>query len=207
MLVEGLRRGDQQVFTDVVQRHASAMLRVARTHVRSRAVAEEVVQETWLRVIRGIDRFEARSSLKVWIFRILTNVAMTRARREGRSAPFTDLRREPPVDGSVEPAERFLSSGHGQRAGSWATPLHRWPDESPTERLYARETRARLRGAIQALPPKQRIVLVLVDVEGWNTHEVCAALEISPQNQRTLLHRGRARLRRSLEAYLEREAE
>ncbi|MCA1700515.1 MAG: sigma-70 family RNA polymerase sigma factor [Actinobacteria bacterium] len=200
-LLDALRRGDAEAFETIVHRHASAMLRVALTYVRSRAVAEEVVQDTWIAVLGAVDRFERRSSLKTWIFRILTNTAKTRAAREGRTVPFSDLPRAASQDESAVEPERFLDQG--SRAGSWAHALHRWADDSPAERLYARETRERVSRAIRALPPAQRIVLALRDVEGWSAAEVCDALELSDENQRVLLHRARSRVRRALERYFE----
>lgn len=201
-LLGNLRRGDEEAFAALVDCHSSSMLRVATMYVRSRAVAEEVVQDTWIRVLRGVGRFEGRSSLKTWIFRILTNSAKTRAEQEGRSVPFSELAwpeadHPPSVDLS-----RFRDATHGERADWWVAPLNRWPNQDPSDRLFARETRTRIRRAIAGLPPKQRIVLTLRDIEGWSAEEVCDALELSDQNQRLLLHRARSRLRSSLERYL-----
>ncbi len=204
-LLEALRRGEDGPFATLVDRHSSAMLHLASSYVRSRAVAEEVVQDAWVSVLRGIDRFEGRSSLKTWIFRILTNTAKTRAQREGRTVPFSDLA---PEIGGGEPAvepERFLDASHAGRAGWWAAPPRRWADESPSEQLFARETRERISRAIGALPPMQRVVITLRDVEGWAADEVCDALELSGENQRVLLHRARSRVRRSLERFVEGE--
>ncbi len=200
-LLEALRRDDKEAFATLVDRHASAMLRVASTYVRSRAVAEEVVQDTWIAVLRGLTRFEGRASLKTWIFRILTNTAKTRAEREGRTVPFADVTLGPEDELSVSP-ERFLG-GRSDRAGWWAAPLQRWPDDKPAEQLFARETRERISRAIEALPSVQRIVITLRDIEGWSAEEVCSALELSDGNQRLLLHRARSRVRHSLERYLE----
>ena len=201
-LLDALRRGDEAAFATLVDRHTLPMLRVAVTYVGSRAVAEEVVQDTWLAVLSGLDRFEGRSSLKTWIFRILTNAAKTRAEREGRTVPFSEW---PPAVLGEEQAvgpERFLAAGQEGRAGWWATPLQRWPDDSPAARLFARETRERIGKAIGALPPTQRVVITLRDVEGWSPKEVCNVLEISETNQRVLLHRARTKVRRALDEYL-----
>jgi RNA polymerase sigma-70 factor (ECF subfamily) len=183
-LLGALRRGDEDAFAALVDRYSPLMLRVALTHVRSRAVAEEVVQESWLGVIHGLDRFEARSSLKTWIFRILTNRAKTRGERESRCTPFSSL------TGGEEDDGRALASPPTD---------HR---TVPHDRLMAREARCHLKIAIDGLPARQQQVLVLRDVEGWDAQEVCNALAVSEGNQRVLLHRARARVRRELERYL-----
>jgi RNA polymerase sigma-70 factor, ECF subfamily len=167
------------------------MLRVARSLVGNRTVAEEVVQEAWLGVLRGLDRFEGRSSLKTWIFRILTNIAKTRAQRERRSVPFSELGGD---DGpSVDPG-RF-----DPVFGVWSDP----PQRLPESRLLAGELRVIVEGAIERLPPSQRTVITLRDVEGWSADEVCNALDLSETNQRVLLHRARTGVRKALEEYLE----
>jgi RNA polymerase sigma-70 factor (ECF subfamily) len=199
-LVAALRAGDEAAFGLLIDRHNSMLLRLARLYVGDPAVAEEVVQETWLGVLRGLDRFEGRSSLKTWICRILANRAKTRAEREGRSIPFSALweaRDEP--DETVD-ADRFHPAGH-PGAGHWATPPRDW-EVMPEERLLSAETRQRVRAAIDALPANQRMVISLRDVEGWSAAEVCNALAISETNQRVLLHRARGRVRRTLERYL-----
>ena len=177
------------------------MLRVARRYVRSPAVAEEVVQETWLGVLNGLDRFEGRASLKTWIFRILTNRALSRAERERRVTPFSAL-----VADDDEPAvdpDRFRPEGD-QWPGGWKTFPASW-DTLPEERLIARETLALVGEAIAELPERQHLVILMRDIEGWSADEVCQALAISEANQRVLLHRARSKVRRSLEAYLEPE--
>jgi RNA polymerase sigma-70 factor (ECF subfamily) len=175
------------------------MLRVARMFVSSRAVAEEVVQEAWLGVLKGIERFEGRSSLKTWIFRILTNTAKTRALREGRSIPFSSLAGDD-EPGGVEP-ERFL--GDDTRfPGHWAAPPQRW-DTSPEGRLLATETLDLIEREIAKLPPNQAIVVTMRDVEGFDAEDVRNALDISETNQRVLLHRARTKLRRALEEHLQ----
>jgi RNA polymerase sigma-70 factor, ECF subfamily len=198
-IVAGLRAGDERAFAAIVDLHTPALLRVAMAYVPSRAVAEEVVQETWIAVMRGIDAFEGRSSLKTWIFRILANVAMRGGSRERRSVPFAALAAaedtgEPTVD-----ADRFLPPDHELFPGHWAIMPARWP--TPEEGLLAGETRAVIAAAIEALPKAQRTVLALRDVEGWSSDEVCAALDISAGNQRILLHRARTRVRAAIEEY------
>jgi RNA polymerase sigma-70 factor (ECF subfamily) len=195
-LVDGLRAGDEAAFVELVRRYGPSMLRVAQLYVRSRAVAEEVVQEAWVGVLNGISRFEGRSSLRTWIFRILTNTAKTRAVREGRSVPFSAL--TPEDEGpSVDP-DRFL--GPGERyAGHWASPPASW---GPDDRLVAAETLAVIEAEIEALPPAQSLVITMRDVEGWSAEEVCNTLDLSETNQRVLLHRARTKVRRALEEYL-----
>ena len=191
-LVEALRRGDEAAFAALVDRYSRPMLRLAATYVRSPALAEEVVQEAWLGVVAGIDRFEGRSSLKTWIFRILTNTAQTRGAREARSVPFSSLEREGEGEPAVDP-ERFAAEGF------WASPPRSW--DVPDERLLSKETRERVAQAIETLPPMQRTVISLRDVEGWSSEEVRNVLELSETNQRVLLHRARSRVRSELERY------
>ncbi len=198
-LVAALRRGEEAAFVELVERYGASLLRLARTFVRDRAVAEEVVQETWLAVLNGIDRFEGRSSLKTWIFRILSNRARTRAVRERRSAPFSALAGEGEDDEAAVDADRFRPAGD-RWVGSWAAAPSDW-SHVPEERLLGRETLERVSEAIQALPPRQAEVLVLRDVEGWEPGEVCAALGITDGNQRILLHRARSKVRAALERY------
>jgi len=195
-LLGALRRGDERAFTTLVELHGASMLRLARVYVRDRAVAEEVVQEAWLGVLRGIERFEGRSSLRTWLHRIVANLARTRAVREARSVPFSALVEG---EGPSVPPERFR--GPDDRwAGHWATPPQPWG--RPDQELLSAETHARLVAAIDALPAAQRRVIVLRDVEGWSAPEVCNVLELSETNQRVLLHRARTKLRQALDDYL-----
>ncbi len=197
-LLDALRAGEESAFVALVQQHHASILRVARIYVSNRATAEEVAQETWLAVLNGLDRFEGRSSLKTWIFRILANIARTRAQRDARSLPFSSL-----GDETGEPAvdpDRFAPAGE-RWAGHWKSYPERW-DTQPEERLVGDEARARVEGAIVRLPPTQRQVITLRDVEGWSSEEVCSALEISETNQRVLLHRARSKVRQALEGYL-----
>jgi RNA polymerase sigma-70 factor (ECF subfamily) len=198
-LVAALRRGDAGAFATVVDRHSSAMIRVALAYVPSRSVAEEAVQETWIAVMRGIDAFEQRSSLKTWIFRILTNIAARSGARERRSVPFAALARAEDTAEPLVPPERFLPADHELYPGHWAIPPARWP--TPEEGLLAGETRDVIVEAIAALPPAQRTVILLRDIEGWSSEEVSEALEVSAGNQRVLLHRARNHVRNAIEGY------
>jgi RNA polymerase sigma-70 factor, ECF subfamily len=198
-LIRSLRDGDESAFAMLVEEHGATMLRVALMYVRSRAVAEEVVQEAWLGVLKGIDRFEGRSSLRTWIFRIVTNVAKTRGVRESRSVPFSALAAEEEVEGPSVPPERFRPAGD-RWAMHWAVPPEDWA--VPEERLLDAETRTVIAEAIAALPPAQRQVIALRDVEGWSAEEVCNVLELSETNQRVLLHRARTKVRQALDDYL-----
>jgi RNA polymerase sigma-70 factor, ECF subfamily len=197
-LVDALRAGDEGAFRALMREYGASMLRVAQLYVRSRAVAEEVVQDAWLAVFNGISRFEGRSSLKTWLFRILTNTAKTRATREARSVPFSALAAE--EEGAAVDPDRFL--GPDDRfPGHWAAPPQSWAGV-PEERLLASETLDVIRAEIDKLPPAQALVITMRDIEGFSPEEVCNALEISETNQRVLLHRARTKVRRALEDYL-----
>ena len=205
-LVGALRRGDAAAFADLVDSWGPAMLRVARLHVPSHAVAEEVVQEAWLAVLRGLPRFEARSSLRTWVFAIVRNLARERGKRERRVLPFAALR-DAWDDRSGEPAvalERFQGR-HGERPGWWAAPPARWGDAH--EQLETAEVNAALWAAIADLPRRQREVLVLRDVLGLAAEEACSVLGVSDGVQRVLLHRGRSKVRAALERHLAGEQE
>lgn len=193
--LEALRRGDERAFAALVDAHAPGMLRVAMLYVRDKAVAEEVVQEAWLGVLRGIERFEGRSALRTWLLRIVANIARTRAVKEGRSIPVSAVAgHEPSV-----PADRFRGADD-LWAGHWASPPAEW--RRPEHEILSGEVRAELLAAIDALPESQRRVIVLRDVEGWGADEVCDLLELSEANQRVLLHRARSTVRRQLDDYL-----
>jgi len=200
--VAALRRGDPAAFETLIDRYHATMVRVAGLYARDRQVAEEVVQETWLAVLEGIDRFEGRSSLRTWLFRILTNRAKTRATREGRSLPFSAVVGGGSDDQPTVDPDRFLDPSDPRGTGQWSAPPASW-ETIPEERLLSQETLDRIAAAIEALPPAQREVIRLRDVEGWTAPEVVEALEISDGNQRVLLHRARARVRAELESYLE----
>ena len=198
-VLDRLRRGDESVFADLLASHNAALLHVAMTYVSSRAVAEEVVQETWLGVVKGLDRFEGRSSLKTWIFKILANTARTRGARESRSVPFSSLAAAEADRGpSVDP-DRFLPPDHERHPGHWSVGPTAWP--TPEEGLAAGETREVIVAAIDGLPPAQRTVIALRDIGGWSPEDVCEALELTQGNQRVLLHRARTRVRQQLERH------
>ena len=197
-LLPALRAGDEEAFVALVTRYHASLKRVARAYVSTDAVAEDVVQETWLAVIEGLDRFEHRSTLKTWLFHILANKAKTRGVRERRMVPFASLAGAD--DEPAVPPDRFQRDGDAW-PGHWAAPPRPWED--PERRLASLEARAYLRAAIAALPATQQAVLTLRDVEGLDAEEVCGLLDVSAGNQRVLLHRARAKVRTQLERYFE----
>jgi len=184
MLLDALRAGDEAAFRTLVSRYHTRLIRFAESMVPSRAVAEEVVQDTWIGVVKGVDRFEGRSTVKTWLFRILANRARTTSAREGRTVPVGDDR---------ELESRFDAAGH------WNEPPLPWSD-GVDDRIVAGELAARVKGLLPSVPEAQRQVVVLRDLEGLDAAEVCALLDISDANQRVLLHRGRSRLRSLLES-------
>jgi RNA polymerase sigma-70 factor, ECF subfamily len=192
-LVTALRAGDEAAFATLIDRYYATMLRVARMYVATKEAAEDVVSDTFLGVIQGIHRFEGRSSLKTWLFRILVNRAKTGGQREARSRPFSSLAAELEADEPAVDPDRFRADGR------WATP----PSAVPEDEVLAAEAGERLMAAIDALPPAQRTVISLRDVEGFSGPEVSGLLEISEANQRVLLHRARSKVRAALERYLE----
>ena len=204
-LVDQLRHGNERAFAKVVADWSPAMLRVARGHVSTRASSEEVVQDTWLAVVRGLDRFEGRSSLRTWVFHILTNLAKTRGVREARTTPLSAWESawtSSAESGPVVDPDRFRGPddaypGHWTSVGAPSA----WPAE-PEQAVLASETRRVLAAALRQLPPRQQSVVTLRDVHGLSAEEVCDALDLSPGNERVLLHRGRARLRTVLEGYV-----
>ncbi len=201
-LLQGLRRGDEAAFVRLVETLHGSMLRLAMVHVGDRAVAEEVVQDAWVGVLQQLDRFEGRSSLKTWVLRIVSNRAKTRAVRERRTVPFSalaggDLEVEEPA---VDP-DRFQPAGH-RWGGHWASPPASWR-EVPEELLLSQETMAEVERAVASLPAAQRAVLVLRDVDGLSAAEACQLLGLTEGNQRVLLHRGRSKVRATLERYLD----
>jgi RNA polymerase sigma-70 factor (ECF subfamily) len=197
-LVARLRAGDEAAFEALVTKHYATMLAVALTYVRTRAVAEEVVQEAWLGVIAGLDRFEGRSALKTWILSILVNKAKTRGVREARSVPFATL--GGPDEPSV-PADRFRGPDDAF-PGHWRAYPGNW-GASAAAAVEDRETLRVAMRAIAGLPDVQQAVIRMRDVEGYSSEEVCAALEVSEGNQRVLLHRARSRVRSALEEHLD----
>lgn len=203
-LVEALRGGDETAFVWLLEQHHTALHRLALMYVSNRHhIAEELVQETWLAVMQGIHRFEGRSSLKTWIFRILINQAKKRGQRESRQIPFSALWQpeSEPAEPSVDPA-RFLPADDPNWPGHWALPPKSW-DDLPENRLLSQETQAYLLQAIGSLPPSQQEVITLRDIEGWSSSEVCALLGLSEVNQRVLLHRARSKVREALEQYFD----
>jgi RNA polymerase sigma-70 factor, ECF subfamily len=188
-LVDRLRDGDESAFVTLVDRYHEPMVRLARSIVPSQAVAEEAVQDTWLGVVRGIERFEGRSSIKTWLFRILVNRARTAGAREERSVPLD--------------AEHAVDPAHFDAGGQWAEPVQRWRQEFD-DRMESAVWAPILKTALEQLPARQRTVVVLRDVEGLSSDEVCSVLGISGGNQRILLHRGRSRMREMLDAEMRR---
>jgi RNA polymerase sigma-70 factor (ECF subfamily) len=197
-LVERLRARDEEAFRELVRRYQATLLNVVRPFVPSRAVAEEVVQETWLGVFQGIDRFEGRSSFKTWLVRIAMNRAKTRGARESRSVPESSLVGPDDDSGPTVPLERFAGPAH---RGHWAAPIETWAVD-PDAHVSNRETIAVVDETINALPLHQREVVTLRDKQGWSAGEVCDVLGISEINQRVLLHRARAKVRAAVEAHL-----
>jgi RNA polymerase sigma-70 factor, ECF subfamily len=204
-LVTALRNGDEEAFAALVDAYGAAMRRVARTFVRSDAVADEVVQEAWLGALRGLDRFEGRAALKTWLFRIVANIARTHAVREARTLPFSalELDREAEAYETAVSPERFQGAD-GRFPGGWTSFPPRWSNE-PEAALLSAETRGLIEATIATLPDGQRLVITLRDVEGWDASEVCSVLELSETNQRVLLHRARAKVRAAIEDYAMKE--
>jgi RNA polymerase sigma-70 factor (ECF subfamily) len=202
-LVGALREGDRDAFATLVDANSPWMMRIALSHVSSRASAEDAVQEAWLRCLRGLDDFEGRSALRTWLFVIVTNCARRRAERDSRSVPFSELARREAEHGEPEPLEdRFFEDSHPRWPGGWTTFSRRW-EGLPEQRLLAGEVSAKIESAAARLPDGQRAVFLLRDVEGWSSEDVCNALGISGSNQRVLLHRARHAIRAVLEDYLE----
>jgi RNA polymerase sigma-70 factor (ECF subfamily) len=197
--VAALRAGDEQVFRELFERSYPAMKHIARGYVASDAVADEVVQETWMAILTGIDRFRGRSALSTWMFSILANQAKTHSTRERRSLPLSSVASGEAEGPAVDP-DRFQKDDEAW-PGHWATPPRPW--QKPERRLLSLETREQLKEGLAQLPERQRLIVVLRDVEGRSAEEVCDLLDLSHQNQRVLLHRGRSRLRALLEDYLD----
>jgi RNA polymerase sigma-70 factor (ECF subfamily) len=197
-LVHSLRARDERAFEELIDRHYPAMLRLAIGFVRSRDEADEVIQETWVAVLDGIDRFEARSSFKTWLFRILVNRARTRAMREARTLPFSAFAVRESASVESDAAAPFESA-----SPAWTGAPSR--SRTPEEQVLATELRAQIKTAIATLGQPQQAVLTLRDVEGWSADEVCSALELTATNQRVLLHRARAKVRNALIPYLDLE--
>jgi RNA polymerase sigma-70 factor, ECF subfamily len=199
VLLVGLRAGDTDTFGRLLDSWTPAMLRLARAHVSTGDSAADVVQDTWLAVIRGVQGFEGRSSLRTWVFRILTNIAKTRAAKESRTVPWSSVAPDPQEYGPTVEHARFRDADD-EYPGHWRDFPAPW--RSPESSALDHEIRALLDEAIRTLPVRQRLVVELRDVEGYTAEEVCTMLRLTPGNQRVLLHRGRAALRSGLEAYL-----
>jgi len=201
VLLDALRQGDDRAFTTLIERYHPSLVRIATLFVRDREVAEEVAQETWIGVLKGLDRFEGRSSFRTWLFSILANQARRRGERERRVIPFAALRRPADDNGgtAVDP-DRFWPPGD-EWTGYWESPPRDLVD-NPEAVILSAETRTAIDRAIALLPSNQQAVIRLRDVEGWEADEVCNVLELSATNQRVLLHRARSRVRQALEPYL-----
>ena len=197
-VVAALRAGDERAFRELFKRSNPMMKRVARSFVTSDAVAEEIVQDTWMAIVTGIHRFEGRSALRTWMFSILTNQAKTHSARERRAQPISSVAPSDVEEPAVDP-DRFQKDDEAW-PGHWAIPPRPW--QKPERKLLSLEIRERLTEALNELPGRQRAVVALRDIEGLGAEDVCELLDLSAENQRVLLHRGRSRLRRSLEAYV-----
>ena len=201
-LVQALQRGDETVFSAMMDSYSGSLLRLAMAYVPSRAVAEEVVQETWMGVLEGIGRFEGRSSFKTWLFRILTNRAKTRGIRERRYEPVGLARSDTESDEGPSFEEAlFVAEGSGK--GHWIEPPQGWRADTPERALLSKECRLAIEEAITVLPDMQRQVITLRDVEGVSAEDVCNILSISETNQRVLLHRARLKVRHILDPYVQ----
>jgi RNA polymerase sigma-70 factor, ECF subfamily len=191
-LIASLRAGDEQAFMQLVEEYTPGMRRLALTFVRTPALADDVVQEAWLGVLKGLDRFEGRSSLRTWIYTIVANIARTRAVREARSVPLSSLApRDAGEDEAAVDPDRFVGDG------DWARPIEPWRE------VLDAEARRVIDAAIAKLPPQQAQVIELRDIEGWSSEEVRNVLHVSETNQRVLLHRARSKVRAALEEYLD----
>jgi RNA polymerase sigma-70 factor (ECF subfamily) len=201
-LLSALKQRDERAFVALVERYQRPLLRLALVYCRSLAIAEEIVQDTWLGMIQGIDRFEGRASLKTWLFQILVNRARTRAEREGRNVSFSSFAEEAEAPGEpAVPPERFRPIDD-RWPNNWALPPHSW-GESADAGLLAGETMDLVKRAIAQLPSAQQQVITLRDIEGWPAEDVCNVLMISETNQRVLLHRARSRVRGALEGHFD----
>jgi RNA polymerase sigma-70 factor (ECF subfamily) len=205
-LIELLRAGDETAFMLLVEKYHRTMVRLAVSYVRDIRIAEEVVQDVWVGVLRGVHRFEGRSSLKTWIFRILTNCAKSRGKHEGNYRLFADYGNFVKADNMPDDDEyattlaQYFDPSEGEWLDHWLDFPQQWPS-LPEEQAIWQEIQACVRQRIDQLPPNQRAVITLRDLEGWTAHEVCTTLEISQENQRILLHRARSKVRLALEQY------
>jgi RNA polymerase sigma-70 factor, ECF subfamily len=196
-LLNALRSGDESAFSRLVDRHHASMVRVARLYVGSVAAAEEVAQEAWLGVLQGLASFQGRCTVKAWIFAIVSNCAKSRGARDKRMVPMSSLAGDDEGGASVDP-DRFLDEGHPRWPGHWSQPPEAWD----ADELVSRETLEAIGAAMEKLPPMQRAVMTMRDVEGLGSEETCQVLGISEANQRVLLHRARSKVRKALESYM-----
>jgi RNA polymerase sigma-70 factor (ECF subfamily) len=199
-LVEAAKSGDESAFVQLVNQHHASLVRVARMFVKDDQTAEEVAQDTWIAVLEGLERFEGRSSFRTWLFTILSNKAKTRAVRDGRIVPFSAIAAADAVSGEdAVDAENFLGADHERAPYHWAAKPQPWTED----KILADETVELVHAAIAELPATQREVIRLRDVEGWSPDEIAEVLEISPGNQRVLLHRARAKVRNAIAGYVD----
>ena len=196
-LLEALRRGDESAFSRLVDLHHASMVRVARLYVGTQAAADEVAQEAWLGVLEGLARFEGRCTIKAWIFAIVANRARSRGARDKRTIPLSALAEDEDGAPSVDP-DRFLAESHPRWPGHWSRPPEAWD----ADELVSREALEAIAAAMHTLPPAQRAVMTMRDVEGLDHQETCQLLGLSEGNQRVLLHRARSKVRKALESYL-----
>jgi RNA polymerase sigma-70 factor, ECF subfamily len=196
-LVERLRARDEAAFRELLRRYHRSMVRLAGAYAKSEAVAEEVAQEAWIGMLKGLDGFEGRSSFKAWLFRIAVNAAKARAAREARHVPISSLGAEDDGEPAVDPS-RFAEEGRW--VGHWTDPPAPWA--RPDEQLLSAETRALIAREIDALPPAQRQVITLRDMQEMDADETCEILGVTEANQRVLLHRARSKVRQAIEAHL-----
>jgi RNA polymerase sigma-70 factor, ECF subfamily len=201
VLIERLQRGDEAAFDALVRRYHASFVRLAAGYVRERSIAEEVAQEAWLGIIRGLRQFAGRATFKTWMFRILVNCAKRRATRESRSVAFSELWHMADDDSGPAVPSEWFRGGTDRWPGGWVVFPGNWGDE-PERRLISAETLRELGAMIESLPVKQREVLILRDVDGLSAAEVCETLQLSESNQRVLLHRARSTMRRLLDDYL-----
>jgi RNA polymerase sigma-70 factor, ECF subfamily len=196
-LVQRLRDGDESAFVEIVEAYQVPLRRFLRNYVPSEDVAEDIAQETWVAVLRGLESFEGRSALKTWIFRIGAFRAQSRMKRERRIVPFASLRRSSGEDDDID-IDRLMPAEFSRDTGMWMSPPRRW-DEEPETKLLSDETVRFVHKTIQQLPPMQASVITLRDIEKWTAAEVREALDLSEANQRVLLHRARLKVRKALE--------
>jgi RNA polymerase sigma-70 factor (ECF subfamily) len=196
-LVARAQEADEDAFAELVRRHSPTMLRVARMYVPTQALGVDVVEETWLAVVRGLERFEGRSSFRTWLLRILVNRAKTRGVREHRSVPFASL-----GDGGEDGEGPTVDADRFGDGGGWVSPPRRWEDD-PETALRSKEVRRIAEEAIARLPERQREVITMRDLEGLSSDEVRNALDLTETNQRVLLHRARAKVRQALEDWID----